>query len=131
MIIGIGTDVVYIPRIETLYKKYGERLIKKILTEKEQERLQRVSHNQICKHLAKRFAAKEALVKSIGIGFSNSITLSDISVLNDQMGKPYYEVSEKLTKYIYKLSNGNAFFLHLSLSDEYPVASAFTILENT
>ena len=64
MILGIGNDVVYIPRIEKIYQKYGNKFLKKILTVKEIKILVLKSEKQICNHIAKRFAAKEALAKA-------------------------------------------------------------------
>ena len=93
MIIGIGTDVVYIPRIEKIYERYGHRFVKKILTVQEQEYIKAGNVERLCRHIAKRFAAKEALVKAIGTGFSNNISLQDIAIFNDKMGKPFYTIS--------------------------------------
>jgi holo-[acyl-carrier protein] synthase len=129
MIIGIGTDVVYIPRIEKLYKRFGNKLFTKILTKQEIELLNYKSSKQICCHIAKRFAAKEALVKSLGTGFSNNITLTDISILNDSLGKPHYLLNQKLINYILSITDNKKFVTHLSLSDEYPIAAAFAMIE--
>lgn len=129
MIVGVGTDIVYIPRIEELYQKYPRRLLEKILTSEERALIVNYSNNRICRYLAKRFAAKEALVKAIGTGFRNQITLRDISIFNDDKGRPYYVISDALTNYINQICDGKNFSLHLSISDEYPIASAFTILE--
>jgi holo-[acyl-carrier protein] synthase len=129
MILGIGNDVVYIPRIEKIYQKYGNKFLKKILTVKEIKILVLKSEKQICNHIAKRFAAKEALAKALGTGFRNNISMTDIEIFNDQLGKPYYVLNERLTNFIHQIITDKKFITHLSLSDEYPIAAAFTIIE--
>ena len=129
MILGIGNDVVYIPRIEKIYKKYGNKFLKKILTAEEIKVLGLKSEKQICSHISKRFAAKEALVKAIGKGFRNNISMTDMEIFNDKLGKPYYVLNQKLTDFIHQMTINEKFVTHLSLSDEYPIAAAFTIIE--
>ncbi len=128
MIIGIGNDVVYIPRIEKIYKKYGNKFLKKILTAEEIKILGSKSEKQISSHVAKRFAAKEALAKAIGTGFRNNISMTDMEIFNDKLGKPYYVINQKLTDH--QATQNDKFVTHLSLSDEYPIAAAFTIIES-
>jgi len=130
MIIGIGMDTVHIPRIEELYKRYGTKLLQKVLTLQELDLITSASNKKTISHLAKRFAAKEALVKAIGTGFSRGISLQDIEIFNNQAGKPYYALNKKIEDYIILYLSGNKkFTTHLTLSDEYPIAAAFTIIE--
>jgi holo-[acyl-carrier protein] synthase len=78
---------------------------------------------------AKRFAAKESLVKALGTGFRNNINFKDIEVLNDILGKPYYLKSKKINKIITKLFKIKNYDLFLSISDEKDYSIAFTILQ--
>ena len=86
MIFGIGTDIVSIPRMQTLLDKQGDKIAKRILSETEL-----VSFKKAVKpaaFLAKRFAAKEATAKALGTGFRDGLSLSHISVQNNQLGRP-------------------------------------------
>ena len=79
--------------------------------------------------LSKRFSAKEAFVKSLGTGFRNNLCFTDISILNDKKGKPYFMFSKKLKNVLkekYKLKNFKA---HLSLSDEKKHSISYVILQ--
>ena len=80
-------------------------------------------------YFAKRFAAKEAFVKSLGTGFRNNLNLRDIEIYNDKIGKPYYFTSKKITNMINKKFKINKFNLFLSISDEKDYSVAFTILQ--
>ena len=80
-------------------------------------------------YFAKRFAAKEALAKSIGTGFRNNLNFKDIQILNDNIGKPYYQKSKKIDKIINKKFKVKTYDLFLSISDEKDYSIAFTILQ--
>ncbi|MEY4463529.1 MAG: 4-phosphopantetheinyl transferase [Pseudomonadota bacterium] len=123
MLIGIGTDIVQIPRIEKILHSYPELFAKRILASKELRQfvlLDKTSHTTF---LAKRFAAKEAVSKAFGVGIGQGINFKDITILNDDLGKPIVEVNSSYTK---KYSSFN---IHLSLSDDYPVCVAFAVIE--
>jgi len=129
MIVGLGTDLVRISRIEKIYHKYRVRFLEKILTREEQERFQNIQELHGIRYLAKRFAAKEALVKSLGTGFSVDVQIKDISIKNDSLGKPYYELSKKLHKYISGIFNTNNYSINLSITDDKEYANAVAIIE--
>lgn len=129
MIYGIGTDVVYIPRIKKLHDNFDHKFLLKLLTAKEIELVGAKTGKQLHSHIAKRFAAKEAFVKALGTGFSHGIAMGDIEIFNNNLGKPYYVISQKLSEHIQANISTKKFVAHLSLSDEYPIASAFTIIE--
>ena len=78
--------------------------------------------------VATRFAAKEAVSKAFGTGFRDGIYLSDIEILNDNLGRPTVRLTGNAKKYMQKIA-GNNFNIHLSLSDDYPFALAFVIIE--
>jgi holo-[acyl-carrier protein] synthase len=123
MIKGIGTDIVKLSRIEASIEKFGETFAKRILHAGEYEIFQ--SHAQPIAYLAKRFAAKEALVKALATGFRQGITLSDIQVVNNEQGKPDIKLHGKARELAEK---NNITTIHLSLSDEKDVALAFVVV---
>ena len=124
MIYGIGTDIVNVPRMAANLERHGERFAARILTASELAEF-RLAPLQ-AHFLAKRFAAKEAAVKALGTGFRDGLSLHDIGVGHDGLGKPLLEFSTKLQAH---LQNGGIGTAHLSLSDEQDHALAFVILE--
>lgn len=130
MIIGTGTDIVQIPRIEKLMEQFGEKFAARWFTDEEQQAASRYGADNkqaIAAHYAKRFAAKEACAKALGTGFRNGINFTDISVSNDEHGKPSLTLSGKALEHLQSL--GKNITLHLSLSDDYPTAIAMVIAE--
>lgn len=124
MIYAIGHDIVENQRIAELYAKSGEKFVKRILSFEEQKVFDQ--RNDKIKFLAKRFAAKEAFSKACGTGLRAPILLSNISVLNDTLGKPYFQLSPEINEWL-KQHNINK--CHISISDEKMLSSAFVILE--
>jgi holo-[acyl-carrier protein] synthase len=129
MILGTGTDIVRTERMSMLYKKYSKKLLAKILHKKEIELFNKLPISKQYSYIAKRFSAKEALVKSMGTGFNSEIFLSDICILNDKFGKPYYDVNFKLDQYIKKIFMVDSYKIHLSISDDKDYAVALSIIE--
>ncbi len=123
MIFGIGTDIVQVSRIRSSLERFGERFAARILTEAELAQYRR--SGQPAHFLAKRFAAKEAAAKAIGLGFRDGLTLHDIAVGHDPYGRPLLEFSASATDLLRRLGAGEA---HLSLSDERDYAVAFVTL---
>jgi holo-[acyl-carrier protein] synthase len=127
MIFGIGTDIVSIPRMQALLDKQGDKIAKKILSETEL-----VSFKKAVKpaaFLAKRFAAKEATAKALGTGFRDGLSLSHISVHNNQLGRPELFFEHRADELLSELKIGRSF---LSLSDEEQYAIAYvTLMEKT
>ncbi|MDR3131984.1 MAG: holo-[acyl-carrier-protein] synthase [Rickettsiales bacterium] len=121
MIRGIGTDIVYIPRVLKILQKYGEKFLNKVYTEQEIEISRKYNSQEMrVKYFAKRFAAKEAFVKALGSGFSQGITMKDIEIYNDIRGKPHLAIGKD------SISKDN--IIHLSLSDEGDYATAFVVI---
>ena len=130
MILGIGTDIVNVKRLEK-GEAFLNRFSRRCLTEDEQRQMARrglADMSAKALYLAKRFAAKEAVVKAIGTGFRDGIYLSDISVFNDDDGRPLVTLSGNAEKYVQQNISHN-YKIHLSLSDDYPFAVAFAVLE--
>jgi holo-[acyl-carrier protein] synthase len=124
VIYGIGTDIVRISRMAENLERHGSRFAERILTEPEMRVFS--DSSQPAQFLAKRFAAKEAAAKALGTGFRDGLSLRDISVCNDTLGKPGLEFSQRAQQNLEKQGVGNA---HLSLSDEREYAIAYVILE--
>ncbi|WP_425386165.1 holo-[acyl-carrier-protein] synthase [Wolbachia endosymbiont (group A) of Barypeithes pellucidus] len=119
MIRGIGTDIVYIPRVLRILQKYGEKFLNRIYTEKEIELSRKYNSQEMqARYFAKRFAAKEAFVKALGSG--QGIIMKDIEIYNDVRGKPYLTVGKDFISKDY--------IIHLSLSDDGDYATAFVVI---
>ena len=121
MILGIGTDIVYIPRISNLWKKFGIKFLTRVFNQEEiEDSYKYTNFDAQVRHFAKRFAAKEAYVKALGTGFGQSIKMSDIVISNNPYGKPQITVSN--SNPIHKIE--------LSISDEKDYAIAFIVIYN-
>lgn len=125
MIFGIGTDLVHIPRMQSLLDKHGDRIAERILSEDEfaEFKLQL----KPAAFLAKRFAAKEAAAKALGTGFRDGLSLRHIVVSNNQLGKPELSFEAVGQSLLETLNIGRCL---LSLSDDQDYASAYVILES-
>lgn len=133
MIYGIGTDIVLIERIDALIRKWGDRFPRRVLGPDElreyQRRLGRGQHGQAyaCRYLAKRFAAKEAFSKALGLGLRGPMTLLSLQILNNRRGQPIAVARNELEPYL----RARGLTAHVSLSDEVDSALAFVILEQS
>ena len=109
-LVGVGVDIVENSRLNKLILK-SKKIKKKYL------------------YFAKRFAAKEAFVKSLGTGIGNGINFKDISIINDNLGKPSFYINEKIGKLIKKKYKTKSFNFFLSISDEKKYSIAFVIFQ--
>lgn len=124
MIIGIGTDLVNISRIEKSLSRFGDDFAKRILTADEFDIF--LQHKNKPTYLAARFAVKEAVVKAFGTGFSQGIYFSQIGVKNNAAGKPdLYFLGKALGFFQQK----NILQAHLSITHEKDYAFAFVVFE--
>lgn len=124
MILGVGIDLIEIPRIEAALTRHGERFALRILSEREYARFK--THRMPAAYLAKRFAAKEALSKALGTGIRTPVTWRNIAVLNHSSGRPHFELAPELQDMMAKRGIAHA---HVSLTDEKQLAAAYVILE--
>lgn len=131
MIIGIGTDLVDIGRIQEMLDRHGARFKQRCFTEVEQAKAaKRQNVAQVAATYAKRFAAKEACVKALGTGFIDDIAMKDIGVVEDKNGRPSLVLANGALVRLNKLMPENTRpALHLSLTDEPPYAQAFVVIE--
>ena len=131
MIHGIGTDIVRIDRIDRLLARWGERFARRVLGPNElteyRRRAQRGAHGAgyAARYLAKRFAAKEAFSKALGLGLRGPMTLLSLQILNDRRGKPVAIPRNALAEYLAE----RRLHASVSLSDEIDAALAFVIVE--
>ncbi len=123
MIFGIGTDLAAVARLGKLYARHGERALEKLLAPAERAAFARAADP--ARFLAKRFAAKEAFGKALGIGVAVPAILPNIVVMHDDLGKPAFDYAPELAVYLDK----RGLRAHLSLSDEADYAIAFVVLE--
>ena len=124
-IIGNGVDIVDNRRISKLIN--NNNFIKRIFTKNEIKS----SKHKVNKvnYFAKRYAAKEAFVKALGVGFRNKINFSDIEITNNTLGKPKITISNKLKKVLKKKFKSKKLKFYVSLSDEKKHSIAYVILE--
>lgn len=127
MIIGMGSDLVDIRRIEKAIERHGERFIERIYTgierEKAEGRATRIDT------YAKRFAAKEACAKALGTGFRRGVFFRDLGVVNLPSGRPTMALTGGALEQLKRITpEGFQARIDLSLTDEYPLAQAFVII---
>ena len=125
-ILGIGIDIIKNDRIKSLVK--NKKFILRTFSKNEIINAKKLANKT--NFFAKRFAAKESLVKALGTGFRDDINFKDIEILNNNLGKPYYIKSKKINSIIKKKFKINRYNLFLSISDEKNYSTAFTILQN-
>ncbi|MDR3221795.1 MAG: holo-ACP synthase [Candidatus Accumulibacter sp.] len=124
MIAGVGADIVAVARLARLYQRHGSRATEKLLAPSEFAEFSRTGNR--ARFLAKRFAAKEAFGKALGIGVAPPAGLTSIAVTHDALGKPAFAYAPPLARYL--AERGLA--AHLSISDEADYALAFVVLES-
>lgn len=128
MIIGIGSDLIDIRRIEKSIERHGERFIKRIFTEVEQARAEG-RRGRIASY-AKRFAAKEACSKALGCGIAEGVFWTEMGVVNLPGGRPGMELTGGAAKRLASLvPKGHRAVVHLTITDDFPLAQAFVIIE--
>ena len=128
MILGIGSDLSDIRRIEKSLERFGERFINRVYTDIERARSERRAGR--AGSYAKRFAAKEACAKALGTGLRRGVYLRDMGVVNLRGGKPTLALTNGALARLEEMTPpGTRAVIHLSLTDDYPYAQAFVIIE--
>lgn len=128
MILGIGTDICDIRRIEEAIEKFGERFLDRIFTEFEQDYCESKSGKS--SYYAKRFSGKEAVAKALATSKSGALSWTDVEVRNDPSGRPQVLLSGSAEKRLSEITpSGYTASVHLSLSDDYPYSQAYAIVE--
>ncbi|TNM65572.1 holo-ACP synthase [Aliirhizobium smilacinae] len=128
MIIGMGSDLIDIRRVEKSIERFGDRFTHRCFTEIERAKSERRKNR--AESYAKRFAAKEACSKALGTGLANGVFWKDMGVVNLPGGKPTMVLTggagERLAELI---PFGHEPVIHITITDEYPYAQAFVIIE--
>ena len=127
MILGIGSDLVDIRRIAQMLDRYGERFLARIFTAEEQRRSERRADRAAS--YAKRFAAKEACSKALGTGFRSGVYWHDLGVVNLASGQPSMQLTGGALARLDRMTPaGMIARIHVTLTDEAPLASAFVMI---
>ena len=128
MILGIGSDLCDIRRIEASLDRFGDRFTRRCFTEIERARSERKPDRAWS--YAKRFAAKEACAKALGTGMRRDVYWRDMGVVNLPSGQPTLTLTGHAAEHLARLTPpGMAAHIHLTLSDEHPYALAMVVIE--
>ncbi len=128
MIIGLGSDLCDIRRVEKTLARFGERFVNRVFTPIERRKAENRAHPAAT--YAKRFAAKEACSKALGTGFSHGVFLKDIGVINGPSGAPTLALEGGAARRLAALTpKGHRARIHLTLTDEPPLAMAVVVIE--
>jgi holo-[acyl-carrier protein] synthase len=128
LIVGLGSDLCNIERIQRSLDRWGDRFLNRVFTDIERGKAAKRPHTR-AGTLAKRFAAKEAFSKAVGTGFKRGVHMKDIGVVNLPSGAPTLQLTGGAKARLDALApEGHAIDIYLTLTDEYPWAQAFVIL---
>jgi holo-[acyl-carrier protein] synthase len=127
MIIGLGSDIVDIRRIEKTLDRYGERFIERVFTDVEQAKSDRRANRAAS--YARRFAAKEACAKALGTGFKNGVFWRDMGVVNLPTGQPTMALTGGAARRFAEIVPPGAIgYINVTITDDYPLAQAIVII---
>ena len=128
MILGIGSDLTDIRRIEKSLDRFGDRFRNRVFTEVEQRKAER--RKDVAGTYAKRWAAKEACSKALGTGLRMGISWRDMAVSNLRTGQPVMEVTGWAAERLAEMTPaGHKAIIHVTLTDDHPWAQAFVVIE--
>ena len=128
MILGIGTDFVNIERIKKVLDRFGERFEKRVFSDQEIQRSRRKYYSP--SSFAKRWAAKEACSKALGIGLRMGISWKEMHIINLKSGKPELQIEGKAKDWLRAITPlGYSPKINVSLTDDFPWAQATVIIE--
>ncbi|MDF3416188.1 holo-ACP synthase [Sulfitobacter sp. M57] len=128
MILGIGTDLANIDRIQGTLDRFGDRFRDRVFTPVEQAKAER--RKDVAGTYAKRWAAKEACSKALGTGLRMGISWRDMAVSNLKTGQPVMEVTGWAAERLASMTPaGHATVIHVTLTDDHPWAQAFVVIE--
>ncbi len=127
MILGIGSDLCDIRRIEKVIERHGDQFINRVFTDVERSRAERKAGR--IETYAKRFAAKEACSKALGTGFRRGVFFRDLGVVNLPSGRPTMKLTGGALRQLEGITpQGFEARIDVSLTDEYPLAQAFVVI---
>ncbi len=129
-IIGLGSDLCNIDRIQNSLDRFGERFLARVFTEAERAKADKRPFTR-AGTLAKRFAAKEAFSKAVGTGFKRGVFMKDIGVINKASGEPTLKLSGGAKERLDAMTPpGHAARIHLTMTDDHPFALAVVVIES-
>lgn len=129
MIVGLGSDLCNIERIQSSLDRFGDRFLQRVFTEVEQAKAAKRPFTR-AGTLAKRFAAKEAFSKAVGTGFAAGVFMRDIGVVNARSGAPTLALTGGAKARLdAMMPEGHVAKVHLTMTDDHPWAQAFVIIE--
>lgn len=129
MILGLGSDLCNIERIQNSLDRFGDRFVQRVFTAVEQAKAEKRPFTR-AGTLAKRFAAKEAFSKAVGTGFSRGVFMRDIGVVNAPSGAPTLHLTGGAKARLDAMTpEGHVATVHLTMTDDHPWAQAFVIIE--
>ena len=129
MIVGLGSDLCNIERIQASLDRFGVRFLNRVFTDTERAKAQRRPFTA-AGTLAKRFAAKEAFSKAVGTGFKRGVFMRDIGVVNAPSGQPTLHLTGGAKARLDALTPaGHVLAVHLTMTDDHPWAQAFVVIE--
>ena len=127
MILGIGSDITNIQRLEKTFHRFGQRFLDRLFTPQEREKSDKRYHRVAS--YAKRFAAKEACAKALGTGFRKGVFWRDIGVVNLPSGQPSLHLTGGALQRLQAMTPDNyEVKIHLTMTDDFPYAQAFVII---
>ena len=128
MIIGIGSDICSIERIQRSLDRFGERFVARVFTDVERAKAEGRPFTRAGTY-AKRFAAKEAFSKAVGTGFKRGVFMKDIGVVNKASGQPTLALTGGAKQRLDDMMpEGHAAEVHLTMTDDHPFAQAFVVI---
>ncbi|MEM7641403.1 MAG: holo-ACP synthase [Pseudomonadota bacterium] len=128
MILGIGTDLANIDRIQGVLDRFGDRFRNRVFTERERRKAE--NRKDVAGTYAKRWAAKEACSKALGTGLRMGIAWKDMSVTNLHTGQPVMHVTGWAAERLDRMTpEGHEAIIHVSLTDDHPWAHAMVVIE--
>ena len=131
MILGIGSDLCNIERIQKSLDRFGERFVTRVFTDTERAKAEVRPFTRAGTY-AKRFAAKEAFSKAVGTGFKRGVFMKDIGVVNKASGAPTLHLTGGARERLDEMTpEGHAAEIHLTMTDDFPFAQAFVIITAT
>lgn len=129
MIVGLGSDLCNIDRIQNSLDRFGAKFEARVFTDVEQAKAARRPFTRAGTY-AKRFAAKEAFSKAVGTGFKRGVYMKDIGVVNLPSGQPTLALTGGAKARLDAMTpSGHAMHVHLTMTDDHPWAQAFVVLE--
>jgi len=128
MIIGFGSDLIDIRRVEKTLERFGDRFVQRVFTDLEQRKSER--RRMRAASYAKRFAAKEACSKALGTGLRQGVFWRDMGVVNMPSGKPTIRLTGGAAEALARITpDGHEVSIHLTITDDGPLAQAVVLIE--